>query len=252
MSYKVKLEIFEGPLDLLLYLIKKEEIEISDIPIAKIAGQYLEYLELMKLLDLNIAGEFILMAATLMHIKSKMLLPKTDEEEQGEEEDPRAELVKRLLEYKRFKEAAGELQFMEKRQKDVFSRSVPNEVKVSEGESTFFEASVFDLINAFNKVMKEIPKEAFHQVVKDEFTVEEKMYDIFHMLVKNPVLYITDLFKRARNKLEIITIFMALLELIRLNEVIIAQRQLFSEIEIIRNKELMEPKFKAGSEVGHD
>lgn len=244
MSYKVKLEIFEGPLDLLLYLIKKEEIDISDIPIAKITDQYLEYLELMKMLDLNIAGEFILMAATLMHIKSKMLLPKTEEEER-EEEDPRAELVRRLLEYKKFKEAAGDLLFMEKKQKDIFSRSVPDDVKYVKENGDYFEASLFDLITAFTKVMKEIPKETFHKVIKDEFTVEEKMHDIFHMLVKNSVIYFTELFKKAKNKLEIITTFLALLELIRLKEVIIRQRQMFGDIEIIQNKELMEPKFNS-------
>ena len=109
MTYKVKLDVFEGPLDLLLYLIQKEEVDIYDIPIAKITDQYLEYLELMKLLDLNIAGEFIVMAATLMHIKSKMLLPPDQADEEKPEEDPRAELVRRLIEYKKFKEAASQL-----------------------------------------------------------------------------------------------------------------------------------------------
>src|SRR3989338_5253833 len=117
MTYKVKLEVFEGPLDLLLYLIKKEEIDIYDIPIAKITDQYLEYLELMKLLDLTIAGEFLVMAATLMHIKSRMLLPPDQLEEAGEEEaDPRTELVRRLLEYRKFKEAAQDLSQMESHQ----------------------------------------------------------------------------------------------------------------------------------------
>ena len=156
MSYKVRLEIFEGPLDLLLHLIKKEEVDISDIPISKIAGQYLEYLELMKMLDLNIAGEFIVMAATLMHIKSKMLLPKVEGEEELEEEDPRAELVKRLLEYKKFKEVAGELFYMEKCQKDVFSRQISENTKITKEDDVYFEASLFDLISTFNKVMKEI------------------------------------------------------------------------------------------------
>ncbi|PIU42003.1 MAG: chromosome segregation protein ScpA [Candidatus Omnitrophica bacterium CG07_land_8_20_14_0_80_42_15] len=245
MSYKVKLEVFEGPLDLLLYLIRKEELDISDIPIAKITDQYLEYLEFMKMLDLNIAGEFILMAATLMHIKSKMLLPKTDEGEIVEEEDPRAELVRRLLEYKKFKEAAGELFSMEMKQKDVFARGVAEDNQQTEEKEEYFEASLFDLLSAFNKVMKEIPKDTFHQVIKDEFTVEEKMHDIFHMLVKKTVIYVTELFKSAKNKREIITIFLALLELIRLKEVVIMQKQMFGDIEIVQNKELMEPKFRS-------
>jgi len=243
MVYKVKLEVFEGPLDLLLYLIKKEEIEIKDIPIAKITDQYLGYLEVMKMLDLNIAGEFVLMAATLMHIKSKMLLPPVESEEEAIEEDPRAELVRRLLEYKKFKEVAGELYHMETRQKDFFARPVTEDSKPEPAEDAYFEASLFDLITAFNKVMKEIPKKTFHEFVKDEFTVEEKMHDIFHLLVKKSTIYFTQLFTKAKNKAEIITIFLALLELIRLKEILIRQASVFGEIEIVQNKEITQPKF---------
>ncbi len=243
MTYKVKLEIFEGPLDLLLYLIKKEEIDIYDIPIAKITDQYLEYMELMKLLDLNIAGEFLVMAATLIHIKSKMLLPPEQVEgEEKEEEDPRAELVKRLLEYKKFKEAASQLSQMESHHKHFFSRVGPganiDELEVTSG---FFEASLFDLITAFTKVLKDVPKEAFHQVIKDEFTVSEKIHDILHMLVKSKVMYFNDLFKAARTKYEVITIFLALLELIKIMEVVVRQLTPFGEIEIIRNAESIQP-----------
>src|SRR3989338_1249361 len=181
MTYKVKLDVFEGPLDLLLYLIKKEEIDIYDIPIAKITDEYLEYLELMKLLDLNIAGEFLVMAATLIHIKSKMLLPPDHlEGEEKEEEDPRAELVRRLIEYKKFKEAAQELSHMESHQKHYFARVAGQPIKFEDTarEDEFFEATLFDLITAFTKVLKDIPKEVFHQVVRDEFTVSEKIHDI--------------------------------------------------------------------------
>ncbi|MCM8782317.1 MAG: segregation/condensation protein A, partial [Candidatus Omnitrophica bacterium] len=137
---KIKLEVFEGPLDLLLYLIKKEEINIYDIPIAKITEQYLEYLEFMKMLDLNIAGEFIVMAATLMHIKSKMLLPPDPNEvKEDVEPDPRLELVQKLLEYKKFKEAANQLFQMGLKQKDVFARSVSYDT--GEGSKRCFEAS---------------------------------------------------------------------------------------------------------------
>lgn len=169
MTYKVKLDVFEGPLDLLLYLIQKEEVDIYDIPISKITDQYLEYLELMQLLDLNIAGEFLVMAATLMHIKSKLLLPPDETEEiDRQEEDPRAELVKRLLEYKKFKEAASELSERESTQKHFFAR-VGSGVKTDElppPEDKFFEASLFDLITAFTKVLKDVPKDAFYQVVR--------------------------------------------------------------------------------------
>lgn len=246
MSYKVKLPIFEGPLDLLLYLIKKEELDIYDIPIAKIAEQYLEYLEMLTLLDLNIAGEFIVMAATLMHIKSKMLLPKDENaEEEIIEEDPRAELVRRLIEYKKFKEAANSLGEMEKKRKDIFSiqgKADPAEVGQFDADADGFEASIFDLITAFVKVVKDFSKEDFHQVIQDEFTVSEKVHDLYHMLVEKHLILFTDLFKNAKNKLEAITIFLALLELIRLNEIKVIQREAFGDIEIMRDAKSLKPK----------
>lgn len=241
MGYKVKLEIFEGPLDLLLHLIKKDEIDIYDIPIAKITEQYLEYLEFMKLLDLNIAGEFLVMAATLMQIKSKMLLPPDEtEKEEAEEEDPRAELVKKLLEYKKFKEAATELYHRAARQQDYFAKGT-SPLSIGDEKEEYFEASLFDLITAFTKVLKEVPRQLFHEVIKDEFTVEEKMHDIFHLLIKNPILSFRELFKDKNNKMEIITIFLALLELMRLKEVIVKQTKTYGDIKIERNKELMKP-----------
>ncbi|MBI4974342.1 MAG: segregation/condensation protein A [Candidatus Omnitrophica bacterium] len=243
MTYKVKLEVFEGPLDLLLYLIKKEEIDIYDIPIAKITDQYLEYLEFMKLLDLNIAGEFLVMAATLMHIKSRMLLPPDQAAPEEEEKDPRAELVKRLLEYKKFKEAAAELSHMESKQKHFFARISLDKDKVPVTSDDFFEASLFDLITAFTKVLKDIPKDIFHEVIKDEYTVSEKIHDILHLLVEKTAINFGDLFKVAKSKMEIITTFLAVLELIRLKEIVARQASPFSEIEITRNIEAM----KAGS-----
>jgi len=245
MSYKVKLQVFEGPLDLLLHLIKKEEIDIYDIPIAKITEQYVEYLEFMKLLDLNIAGEFLVMAATLMHIKSKMLLPQPKMEEEAEEEDPRAELVKRLLEYKRFKEAASELYHRGARQSDYFARGVSLlDADSKSQKEEYFEADLFDLMTAFNKIMKEIPKKLFHEVVKDEYTIEEKIHDIFHLLVKKPYLSFYSLLRNAKKKTEIVTIFLAILELIRLKEIVVKQSKAFGDIRIERNKELMVPRGK--------
>jgi len=234
MSYKVKLEVFEGPLDLLLYLIKKNEIDIYDIPIAEITEQYLEYLELMRMLDLDIAGEFLVMAATLIHIKSKMLLPPEEAELLPvEEDDPREELVRRLLEYKKFKEVAGILQDLEGQRKKMFTRDIA--FPMEHGE-VFFEASLFDLITALTRVLKDVPKEVFQDIVKDEFTVEEKVHDLLHMLVNAPILYLSGLFKKAKNRLEIIATFLAVLELIRLKEIIVVQSQSFGEIEIIRNE----------------
>ncbi|MFC1667367.1 segregation and condensation protein A [Candidatus Omnitrophota bacterium] len=234
MSYKVKLEVFEGPLDLLLYLIKKNEIDIYDIPITSITEQYLEYLELMRMLDLNIAGEFLVMAATLIHIKSKMLLP-PDEKEilPEEEEDPREELVRRLLEYKKFKEVAGVLQDLEGQRKKMFTRSASTELESSE---KFFEASLFDLITALTRVLKDVPKEVFQEIVKDEFTVEQKVHDLLHILVDKTELRLSELFKDAKNKLEIIATFLAVLELIRLKEILVLQERSFGEIKVIRNE----------------
>ncbi len=234
MSYKVKLEVFEGPLDLLLYLIKKEELNIYDIPITRITEQYLEYLNLMELLDLDVAGEFLLMAATLMQIKSKMLLPPDTTDEEAQELDPRAELVRRLLEYKAFKDAAGQLRNFEEKRSGIFSR-FGVEPEIDGGDSPFFEGSLFDLISAFSKILKNLPKENFHQINKDEFTVAEKVHEIFHRLVKEPMIYFSDLFKQAKNKFEVITTFLAVLELIRLKEIATSQINHFGEIEISRN-----------------
>jgi len=234
MTYKVKLEVFEGPLDLLLYLIRKNEIDVYDIPIANITEQYLEYIELMRMLDLNVAGEFLVMAATLIHIKSKMLLPPEEKEIlPEEEEDPREELVRRLLEYKKFKEAANVLQDLEGQRKNMFTRNAVFELDSGE---KFFEASLFDLITALTKALKDVPKEVFQEIIKDEFTVEQKVHDLLHMLVEKPVICLTELFKKAKNKLEIITTFLAVLELIRLKEIVVAQKKSFDDIEVIRNE----------------
>ena len=238
MTYKVELPVFEGPLDLLLYLIKKDELNIYDIPIAKITDQYLEHLEVMQMLDLEIAGEFLLMAATLMHIKSKMLLPNEEKEELEEyQADPREELVKRLLEYKKFKDAAGGLKEMRHKQKSIFTRLGRPQVPIEDAKDEYFEASLFDLITAFTKVLKDVPKDAFHKVVKDEFTVSEKIHDIFHMLVDQKSIFFMDLFKSAKEKTEIIAIFLALLELVKLKEVVVVQKAHFNDIEIMRNPE---------------
>ena len=244
MSYKVRLEVFEGPLDLLLYLIKKEEIDIYHIPIAKITEQYLGYLDLMQLLDLRLAGEFLVMTSTLMQIKSKMLLPIEEREAEEEEEDPRAELVRRLLEYKKFKQAATRLEELERVQEQTFRRRVtPGSFGAAETqEEDYFEASLFDLISAFSKILKTVPKKEFLEIIQDEFTVEKKVHDLLHLLVVKPAIYFSKLFEKAKNKVEIIATFLALLELIRLKEIIVRQRHPFSEIQIMRHPEHIEAK----------
>ena len=239
MSYKIKLEVFEGPLDLLLYLIKKEELDIYDIPITRITEQYLEYIGMMESLDLEMAGEFLVMAATLMQIKSRMLLPPDPDGTPVDEVDPRAELVRRLIEYKAFKEASERLRDFEQKRSGQFGRFGMNDWIESElldgGESPFVDVSLFDLINAFSKVLKSLPKDTFHEVTEDEFSVAEKAHEIFHRLAREPVIRFSSLFRQAKNKSEVIAIFLALLELIRLKEVAVHQPSHFEDIEITRN-----------------
>jgi len=242
MSYKIKLELFEGPLDLLLYLVKKDHLNIYDIPIAMVTEQYLVYLELMKFLDLNIAGDFLVMAATLMQIKSKMLLPAEESEETQEGQvDPREELVRQLLEYERFKEIAEELRKKEQHQQDIFKRPKVKESQIPAEAPDYFEASIFDLINAFSKALEEPPKDLFYDIVKDEFTIEEKIHDILHLLLLRTSVSLSEFFAQAKNKMEIIVTFLAILELIRLKEIIARQKELFGEIEIVRNQENIIP-----------
>jgi segregation and condensation protein A len=244
MSYKVKLQLFEGPLDLLIYLVKKDHLNIYDIPIAKVTEQYLAYLELMKCLDLNIAGEFLVMAATLLQIKSKMLLPADPASvEQEEQADPREELIKQLLEYERFKEIAQELRQRETSQQDVFKR--PKPVMLAKGLPAegpgYFEASIFDLITAFSKALEDTPKELFYDVIKDEFTIEEKIHNILHNLLIKSALSLSELFSQTRNKVEIIVTFLAILELIRIKEIVAVQQEVFGEIEVVRNQNNIVP-----------
>ena len=239
-------------MDLLLYLVKKDHLNIYDIPISMVTGQYLEYLNLMQMLDLNIAGEFLVMAATLMQIKSKMLLPAEELEGQAQEEDdPRAELVKRLLEYERFKEIALTLREKETDQREVFKRpktEIEKELPAGPQEK-YFEANIFDLINAFSQALKDVPKEAFYEVVKDEFTIEEKVHQLLHLLLVNSSMRLSELFAKAKNKLEVIATFLAILELVRMKEVIAMQNALFEDIEIVRNKENIIP-YERGNEAG--
>jgi segregation and condensation protein A len=241
MSYKVRLELFEGPLDLLLYLVKKDHLNIYDIPISKVTEQYIQYLNLMQLLDLNIAGEFLVMAATLMQIKSKMLLP-AEETPAEEQEDPREELVRRLLEYEKFKEIAETLRQKERGQEEVFKRPRPvDKSEIPTETEVYFEASIFDLINAFSKALEDIPKQLFYEVIKDEFTIEDKVHQILHLLLVSSAVTLSELFGKAKNKLEVIVTFLAILELIRLKEIVARQKELFGEIEISRNKENIIP-----------
>ncbi|MEW6095100.1 MAG: segregation/condensation protein A [bacterium] len=229
--YQVKLPIFEGPFDLLLHLIKKEEINIYDIPIAKITRQYLEYLSLMKALDLEIASEFLVIAALLLSIKSRMLLPKPiieDEDEVEVEEDPRLELAKRLIEYKKYKEASSKLEQRLFFYKDVYTR--PPELEREETE--LVECDLFELVSALQKILKE--KEGRMEILLEDTSVEQKMEYLQRLLAMEKKICFFSLFKDTEKKIEVIITFLALLELIRLKKIYVYQHRLFSEIWIYR------------------
>ncbi len=237
MSYQVKLSVFEGPLDLLLFLIKKEEIDIYDIPIAYITEQYLLYLEAMKELDLDVASEFLVMAATLLQIKSRMLLPKTQEGSR-EEEDPRRPLVEQLLEYERIKQAAsllGSRWEEEKNWEDVLLDIDSYDGLGEDGSFVLLANNVFDLLTVFSQLVHSQKRDAFvHEVVLENYSVEEKLHQLLHLLVKYPYLRIGPLLERTKNKLELVAIFMAVLELVKLGEAMVKQEQIWGEIELFR------------------
>ena len=233
MPYNVKLQVFEGPLDLLLHLIKKNEVDIYDIPIAFITAQYLEYLDVMKTLNLDIAGEFLVMAATLMHIKSKMLLPPAeDEREEFEgEEDPRAELVRRLIEYQRFKDTANKLMGHEILDRDVFTRGLAGESS-EENEKDLNEISIIELIEAFKRVLKEEPPENFFYIAIEKMSVNDKITEIIERMKHTGNIVFQSLFTGIGDKHEAIITFLALLELIRLKVVRVIQATPFGTIRI--------------------
>ncbi len=232
-DYKVDLEVFEGPLDLLLYLIKKDELEICDIEINRITTQYIEYLGLMQMLDLNIAGEFIVMAATLMMVKSRMLLPVEERPEmEEEEEDPRWDLVRQLLEYKKYKDAARHLDFLSQARENMFNRG--GEVPTFEPEPGLGleEVSLFDLISALNDALKRISATEFGRIIDDPFTVADKIEDLMTRTRAGLRFMLSDLFGQAVTRNEITCTFLALLELIRLHQVRIRQSAEFGDIEV--------------------
>ena len=235
-DYKIRLEVFEGPLDLLLYLIKKEEVDIYDIPIERITTQYLDYLEIMRILDLNIAGEFLVMAATLMMIKSRMLLPAEERPalEEEDEEDPRWDLVRQLVEYKKFKDAAQFLQQREIERLDVFSREGETVALGPEPEIALQDASLLDLISALNQDLKRIEKEELREIFSERFTVGEKIDALLGLLRESETLSLMQVFSGMRSRGEIVVTFLAVLELIRLRQIAARQDRQFGEIVIER------------------
>jgi len=222
-EYRVRLDIFEGPLDLLLFLIRKNELDIHDIPIALLTRQYLEYLDLMKSLNVNLAGDFLSMASTLVHIKSRMLLPPSSGDE--DEEDPRMELVRPLMEYIQIKEAAGLLGERELLNRDVFVRDfVPEELRELEEDGELVNVSFFDLLMAFKKLMDESQVIREIRMTKERISVQEKMEQLLNRLREKGSLLFTQIFERPLNRSDMVVTFLAMLELIRLGLVLAVQK----------------------------
>ena len=240
MDYKVKLEVFEGPLDLLLYLIKRDEVDIYEISIERIAKQYLEYMEAFQVLNIDLAGEFIVMAANLLYIKSRTLLPAEQQmaEEDAEEDDPRWELIRQLIEYKKFKEAASELRSREAIQEKLFPRFSPHPELAPAGDLLVSEVGIFDLINAFQKALKRLEsrksEEDLREIFEENFTVSDKIDFLLRVIYHGVPVRFQECFADAASRAEIVVTFLAMLELIRLKQLRVRQDNHFEEIWLER------------------
>ncbi len=232
--YKIILPHFEGPLDLLLFFIKRDELDIYDIPISKITKDFMEYIALIKELDLEVAGDFILMASTLMQIKVKMLLPR-EKDEAGEEIDPRADLVNALLEYKRYKEMSEELSFFESDQRKLAYRGnfdYDERESYTDMQKLLKNITLYDLMKAFKKVLMERPKEIVHQIKKLNVTIDEQIDYILKKVEESKQLNFIELVKGMHEKIRIIVTFIALLELIKAGKIGLQESQNFNDFII--------------------
>jgi segregation and condensation protein A len=237
-EYKVQFEVFEGPLDLLLYLIKQEEVDIYEVNLTKLATQFIAHIDLMREFDLEVAGEFLVMASTLMYIKSRELLPVEQQaivEGEDEGEDPRWELIRQLVEYKKFKDAAAQLQVREAAQENIFPR-LPGKLEFeSAAPAPKPDVSIFDLLNAVNSVLKRFEKrDNARDIFEDKWTVSEKIEFILKIISERGSVRFAELFESAASRSEVVCTFLALLELIRLKQLVCAQPEPFAEIEIRR------------------
>lgn len=232
--FKVKLNSFEGPLDLLLFFIKRDELDIYDIPISYITNEFLKYLELIKILDLEQAGDFILLASTLMHIKVRMLLPK-EINEHGAEIDPRAELVQQLLEYKRYKEMAEEFSYFETEQRKIFYRGNFNLDEKSTFDDTGLllkNITVFDLARAFQRIMSTLKPEPVHQIKRIPVTIEEQMDFIRKKLEFDREIVFTSLVTGLKMKIQIVYTFIAMLEMVRMQLIGVKESDSFNDFVV--------------------
>jgi segregation and condensation protein A len=233
-DYKVKLEVFEGPLDLLLYLIKQDEVDIYEISIERITRQYLEYLQAFKELNIELAGEFIVMAANLIYLKSRSLLPVDQQppDEDAEEDDPRWDLIRQLIEYKKFKEAAAQLHERELEQERIFAREDGLSSSLKE-PLRLGEVGIFQLINAFQVLIKRVEaRQEVQEISSERFSVSEKIDTILQRVAAGAPIRFSDLFAVVASRVEVVVTFLALLELIRLKRVRAIQKNIFEEIEI--------------------
>lgn len=236
-DYKVRLEIFEGPLDLLLYLIKKDELDIHSISIERITHQYLDYINTFKLLNIDLASEFIVMAANLMYLKSRTLLPKADQppEEDAEEDDPRWELIRQLIEYKKFKDAAGFLSLREIEQEGSFEHQPDASDLPVQEPAALAEVSIFDLIRAFQNVLKRFEEaHDFGDIIDDRFTVSDQIELLMKRVRPGESIRFEEFFQEASTKSEVIVTFLALLELMKLNQFLVRQNELLGDIIVER------------------
>ena len=232
----IRLETFEGPLDLLLHLIRKEEIDIWNIPIAHITEQYLEYVQIMKDLNINLAAEWLMMASTLIYIKSRMLVPQEKKEESEDEdiEDPRHELVYQLLEHQKFKNAAEMLYTREEVENAVWNNPPEDAL---EDSNEIVDVSLFDLLRAFHEVVRRFEEKQVMEVDHEEVTVEQMILDIRNRLLLRDMILFSALFAESRSKRHMIVTFLALLELVRMHEVRLRQKKTFDDIQILKKKE---------------
>jgi segregation and condensation protein A len=239
-EYKVQFEVFEGPLDLLLYLVKKEEVDIYQVNLTKIASEFIEYIEVMRQLDLEVAGEFLVMASTLMFIKSRELLPRDQQaavEEDEDGEDPRWELIRQLVEYKKFKDAAAQLQNRECEQDRVYPR-VPPPPEFELPPPARPNVSLFDLIHAVSSILKRFQqRDTTRQVFADRWTVSEKIEHLRQVVADRERLRFSELFDEVTSRSEVVVTFLALLELVRLRHLAVVQEGVFGDIQILRAPE---------------
>lgn len=232
--YKIRLHEFEGPLDLLLFFIKRDELNIYDIPISRITKEFMEYLHMLQELDLEVVGDFILMAATLMQIKVKMLLPR-EIDEKGEEIDPRADLVKALLEYKRYKEVSEEMSLMESNQRKIsFRGNFSHDMKEAPNDLNILlkNVTLYDLIKAFRQALMDMPKQAVHEVQKINVTIEEQIEYILRKVESKNEISFLELIKELREKIRIIVTFIAMLEMVKTGQIGLRESGKFNDFII--------------------